>query len=93
MSKMTAGKKRFVKRSLSDQNPMVRIGKGGVSQQVLTEVDKQLKKNKMVKVRILQTALIKDDANTLASQVAQATGACLVEIRGHTFMLYRARQK
>ncbi len=93
MSKMTAGKKRFVKRSLSRQDPMVRIGKAGVSQQVLTEVDKQLKKNKMVKVRILQTALIKDDAKRIASQVAETTGACLVEIRGHTFMLYRARQK
>jgi len=93
MSKITAGKKRFVKRSLSKENPTVRIGKGGASQQVLTEVDNQLRKNKMVKVRILQTALINDEAKRVATQIAEQTGSCLVEVRGHTFMLYRARQK
>jgi RNA-binding protein len=93
MSEITAGKKRFVKRSLSKENPTVRIGKGGASQQVLNEVDKQLKTRKMVKVRILQTALINDKAKRVAFQVAEQTGASLVEMRGHTFMLYRPRQK
>lgn len=93
MSKITAGKKRFVKRSLYDERPTLRIGKGGVSERFLNELDKQLKKSKMVKVRILQTALLDDEAKRVASQVAEQTGACLVEVRGHTFMLYRARQK
>jgi RNA-binding protein len=93
MSKLTAGKKRFVKRTLSEANPTVWIGKDGASQEVLKEIEKQLDKNKMVKVKILKTGLKGDEAKTIASQVATQTTSSLVEVRGHTFMLYKRRQK
>ncbi len=93
MSKITPGKKRFVKRSLSEANPTVRIGKDGASQEVLTEIGKQLDKNKMVKVKILKTALKGDEAKQIAVKTAEQTESSLVEIRGHTFMLYKSRKK
>jgi RNA-binding protein len=93
MSGITAGKKRFVKRALAEERPTIKIGKGGVSQELLKEIDKQLDKKKMVKVKILKTALGEDEAKSFASKIAEQTEAFLVEVRGHTFMLYKPRKK
>ena len=93
MSEITAGKKRFVKRQLSDQQPNVWIGKSGASVEVLKEIEKQLDKNKMVKVKMLKTALKNGEAKQVAMQTAEQTASSLVEVRGHTFMLYKRRKK
>jgi RNA-binding protein YhbY len=41
----------------------------------------------------LATALGGEEAKQVASQIAGQTGSVLVEVRGHTFMLYKRRQK
>lgn len=92
-NEITAGKKRFVKRQLAEAKPTVWIGKDGVSEEILTEISKQLDKNKMIKVKILKTALQNGQAKQIASEISSQTGSVLVEIRGHTFMLYKRRQK
>jgi RNA-binding protein len=91
--KLTIGKKRFVKRRLAEESPTIWIGKGGTSEELLKEIEKQLKKKKMIKVKILKTALGEDKAKQIASRIAQQTEASLVEVRGHTFMLYKPRAK
>ena len=93
MSELTAGKKRFVKRTLSEESPTILIGKGGVSEEVLKEVEKQLKKRKMVKVKLLGTALKGGETKQIATRIAERTEASLVEVRGHTFMLYKRHKK
>jgi RNA-binding protein len=93
MSGLTAGMKRRIIRRLGGENPTIWIGKSGVSEQLLKEIDKQLDKNKMVKVKILQSALGGEEAKHIASTTAAQTEASLVEVRGHTFMLYRRRKK
>lgn len=93
MSKLTAGKKRFVKRHLTDERATILIGKSGASEKLLKEIGKQLDKNKMVKVKILKTALADLDAKHLAQRIAEQAGAALVEVRGHTFILYKSRKK
>jgi len=93
MSKLTAGKIRFVKRSLSEARPTVWIGKSGVSEEILKEIGKQLDKNKMVKAKFLKSALAEGEAKQLAQRIADQTESSLVEVRGHTFMLYKARRK
>jgi RNA-binding protein len=93
MSEVTAGKKRFVKRMLGDARPTVWIGKDGASDEVLKEIEKQLEKNKMVKVKILTSALKGDETKRLASRIAMQSESSLVDVRGHTFMLYKNRKK
>ena len=90
---ISPGKKRFVKRHLAEERPTVQIGKNGPSQEIVQEISKQLDKNKMVKVRILKTALQTNEARDMASEIAAQTESVLVEVRGHTFMLYKRRQK
>ncbi len=93
MSKLTAGMKRRIKRRLSGGKPTVWIGKNSVSQELLKEIEKQLEKRKMVKIKILKSALQGDKAKQIASRIAEQTEASLVEVRGHTFMLYKRRRK
>jgi RNA-binding protein len=93
MSELTAGKKRFVKRKLTDEKPTVWIGKSGASAELLKEIEKQLAKNKMVKAKILKSALSENEAKEFAVGIAEQTGSSLVEVRGHTFILYKPRGK
>jgi RNA-binding protein len=93
MSELTVGKKRFVKQMLSNARPTIWIGKGGTSEDLLNEVEKQLDKNKMVKVKILKSGLADQEAKQIASKIAEQTGSSLVEVRGHTFMLYKRQKK
>jgi len=93
LSEITAGKKRFVKRHLGAARPTILVGKDGASDELLKEITRQLDKNKMVKVKILKTALVGDEAKQFASKIAEKTESTLVEVRGHTFMLYKRRKK
>ena len=93
MCKISAKTKRHVKRRLGTEKPTVWVGKGGVSQELLREVDKQLDKNEMVKIKILKSALEKGKTKQIAFEIAEQTQSSLVEVRGNTFMLYKRRKK
>ena len=85
--------KRHVKHVLKDENPTVWVGKEGVTPQLASEVEKQLQKNKMIKIRILPAALAENNtAQTIATKAAEQTGSALVEVRGHVFILFRKRK-
>ena len=89
---ITPKMKRRIKNELSAEKPTVWIGKNGISREVLDEIDKQLERVEMVKVKILKTALGEDSAENIARKIAQGTESFLVEIRGHTIILYRKRR-
>lgn len=93
MSKLTARMKRRIKRRLGEERPTIWIGKNGASQESLKEIEKQLEKKQMVKIKILKSALEEDEAKEIVSRIAEQTEASLVEVRGHTFMLYKRRKK
>ena len=93
MSKITTRMKRHVRHVLKDENPTIWVGKDGLTTQLVGEIEKQLQKNKMVKVRILPAALQGDNkAQSIAAKAAEQTDAALVEVRGHVFILFRKRR-
>jgi RNA-binding protein YhbY len=57
LSKLTAGTKRCAMRRLSEEKPTIRIGKDGVSGEILKEIERQLDKKEMVKIKILKSAI------------------------------------
>ena len=93
MSKITTRMKRHVRHVLKDEHPTIWVGKDGLTFQLIGEIEKQLQKNKMVKVRILPAGLQGDNtAQVIAAKAAEQTGAALVEVRGHVFILFRKRK-
>ncbi len=93
MGEMTPGKKRFIKRKFGEEKPTIWVGKSGASPELIKEINKQLAKNKYVKCKILKTALTEQETKQITSAAANETGATLVEVRGHSFILYKASKK
>lgn len=89
---LTQGMKRRIKHELSAEKPTVWIGKEGATSDMIAEINRQLDTKDMTKIRILKTALKEDKTKTLAQHIAEQTSATLVEVRGHTFILYRRRK-
>jgi len=90
---ITPKMKRRIKRELSTEKPTVWIGKEGATPQIVNEISKQLDKREIVKAKILRSALKDEEAKSVASKIAQQTNSSLIEVRGHTFLLYKRREK
>lgn len=75
--------------------PTVQVGKGGLDEGVLAELDSQLRRNHLVKVRIQRGAAGGERAveEEMARSLAERLGAELVERRGHTVLVYRRSAK
>jgi len=64
------------------------VGKRGIDP-VVDELDDQLADREFVKVRFQRAALGSTDTESLADELADHTGASVVETRGHTAVLER----
>ena len=74
----------------------VNVGKQGLTESVLKEIDRRLSSEEVVKVRILKSALEVegvDDRKKFAEVLAQKLSADAIEVRGYTVVLYRKRKK
>ncbi len=83
----------FIKRVTQGRADVV-IGKRGVVEEVLREIDSRLKVKGVVKVRVLRSALEVTgmDRRGIAVYVAERLGAMLVDVRGRTFILYKPKR-
>jgi RNA-binding protein len=85
--------KHRIKQKLGGEKPTVWVGKEGATAQIVSEISKQLDKREMIKAKILKTALQNEKAKNIATQVAKQTESKLIEVRGHTFLLYKRKRK
>ncbi|UCE92211.1 MAG: YhbY family RNA-binding protein [Methanobacteriota archaeon] len=69
--------------------PTVLVGRDGVTEEVVSEVTRQLKAREVVKVRLPETP--SGDRKALARGLAERASARLVEVRGRTAVLCRER--
>jgi len=90
---ITPKMKRRIKRTLSAERPTVWVGKEGATTQIINEISKQLDTREMIKVKILRTALKDEEAKNIATKIANQTDSLLIEVRGHTFLLYKRKKK
>ncbi|MCS7096245.1 MAG: YhbY family RNA-binding protein [Nitrososphaerota archaeon] len=89
---LTPRMKRRIKREFMTEKPTIWIGKNRISHDVIEEIKKQLDKREIVKIKVLKTALGEVKTDEIASAISKETEAALVEVRGHTIVLYK-RQK
>ncbi len=69
--------------------PLINVGKNGMNDSVLEEIKKQVKANRLVKIKILRTSAEGEDIKTSANSLAEATGTTVIDVRGSTVVLYR----
>lgn len=82
-----------IKRRIAGEKPTVWIGKNGVTEEVVDEVNKQLKRNEIIKIRILKKAFVQKPMKELTTHLVDHTESELIDARGHTIILYKFRQK
>ena len=66
---------------------VVQLGKAGITDSFIEEVRDQVKKKKIVKVKILRSAKGEKDREEIAAEVAKRCNAVLADVRGNTFVL------
>src|SRR5579885_2675156 len=85
-----SGKQRRHLRGLGHHlNPIVQIGKEGLSEGLRAATGAALLDHELIKVRLLENA--EGDRHDLATALAAACGAVLVQVIGRTALLYRRR--
>ena len=72
-------RKELIRRA-NEINPTVHVGKDGLDQGLFDEITAQLKKNRLIKVKVLSNS--EDGAKDIASAIEEATGAVIVDVRG-----------
>ena len=70
-------------------SPILNIGKNGVTDTLIEELNKQIKANRLVKVKVLKSAEEGKDVKAIAEEIADATRSTIIEVRGRTVVLYR----
>ena len=85
------GKERRQLRALGHHlKPVVQVGKGGASEALVVEVDRELKAHELIKIKVLESA--PSNPEPLARQLALSLDAHVAQVLGRTALLYRARE-
>lgn len=79
--------KRFLRAMGVNMDPILTIGKDGVSENTIVQADGALGARELIKGRVLQTA--PEEPAAVAAEIAERTGAELVQVVGRNFLLYR----
>ena len=67
--------------------PIFQVGKGGVNDQLIRQVDETLEKRELIKLTALETS--PETSREAADKIADAVGAAVVQVIGRKFVLYR----
>ncbi|HWR41183.1 MAG TPA: ribosome assembly RNA-binding protein YhbY [Patescibacteria group bacterium] len=92
MTEQLSGKqKRFLRAQGSVLDPVVQIGKGGIAATVVDSANGVLKARELIKVRVLPNCA-EEPADVIA-ELAEATGAHLVQVIGRNGLLFRQNEE
>jgi RNA-binding protein len=84
---LTGKQKRFLRAKAHHLSPIFQVGKGGVNDNMLTQIEETLERRELMKVSILQNC--EEDRYDVADSLVRGTRAELVQVIGHTVVLYK----
>ncbi len=91
MKTLTGKQRQFLKGLAHPLSPIVRVGKGGVTEAVIAETRKSLDSHELIKVRIEVDE--SRERKALAEQLATAADAQIAGTIGKIAILYRERDE
>ncbi len=71
--------------------PVLRIGKNGLTENVIKELKNQLKKKKLIKVKLLKSFIEGKDKKKIAKEIANKTNSKLIQQIGFVVVLYKEK--
>lgn len=85
---MLTGKQRsFLKAQSHNKKPLAQLGKDGITEAFMAQLDELLEHHELVKVNVLEMSLL--SAKTVANEIAEKLDAEFVQAIGNKFTIYR----
>ena len=84
---ITSKQRAYLRKIGHELEPIFQIGKDGVTDTLLTGIDEALEKREILKVHILESALL--DTKATCNEIASELSAEPVQAIGNKFILYR----
>lgn len=88
---LTSKQRAHLKGLANTMETILQVGKAGIGEALIKQVDEALEARELIKLRVLETA--PDEADGIAGELAQATGAEVVQRIGTRVILYRRNEK
>lgn len=88
---MTSKDRAYLRSLASNIAPIFQIGKIGLSDNLIKQVDDALEARELIKITVLETA--PEDAKSLSIELANATNSTVVQVMGRKITLYRMNKK
>ncbi len=86
MQALTGSQKRFLRALGNTLNPVIYIGKSGLSEAVLRSIDEALANHELIKIKYLE---FKEERKALNAQIVEKCVCHLAGAVGHTALFYR----
>ncbi|HIW51076.1 MAG TPA: ribosome assembly RNA-binding protein YhbY [Candidatus Blautia intestinavium] len=84
---MTSKQRAYLKSLAMKTDPILQLGKGGVTPENTASVDEALAARELIKISILQNCL--EDPRQMAETLAERTHSQVVQVIGRKIVLYR----
>ncbi|MDG5786513.1 ribosome assembly RNA-binding protein YhbY [Evansella sp. AB-P1] len=84
---LTGKQKRFLKSKAHHLKPIFQVGKGGVNENLIKQVEDALEARELIKVSILQNC--DEDKDEVADALSFGAKAEIVQIIGNTIVFYK----
>ncbi|KZZ86004.1 MULTISPECIES: ribosome assembly RNA-binding protein YhbY [Bacillaceae] len=84
---LTGKQKRFLRAEAHHLNPIFQVGKGGVNDNMIKQIEEALEGRELLKVSILQNC--DEDKDEVADRLSRGARAELVQVIGNTIVLYK----
>ncbi len=84
---LTGKQKRFLRSKAHHLDPIFQVGKGGVNENMIKQINEALEARELIKVSILQNC--EEDKDSITEAVVAGTGAELVQLIGKVIILYK----
>ena len=88
---MTSKERAYLRSKASSIDAIFQIGKGGISDVLLDELDKALEARELIKITVLETA--PGNAKDLADSIAKGSNSIVVQTMGNKITLFRQKKK
>ncbi|MGX0140467.1 ribosome assembly RNA-binding protein YhbY [Staphylococcus hominis] len=88
---LTGKQKRYLRSLAHNIDPIFQIGKAGINDNMISQIDETLENRELIKIHILQNNF--DDKNDLAQTLSQATNSEVVQVIGSMIVIYKESQE
>lgn len=88
---ITSKQRAFLRSIAAGEDTIFQLGKDGIGENFIKQLDLALEKRELIKFKVLDTALL--DVREAADELAQATRSNVVQVIGKKIVLYRPASK